>query len=101
MKIEDLEEYITNDGFFYSYTEVNKLYNSQQSIIDSLVSNSESQAETNRVLAQRRKYDIDWIENEIELREKELDNYSECNTHELSYAQGVIEGLQTALDKLR
>lgn len=101
MKIEDLEEYITNDGFFYSYTEVHKLYNFQQSIIDSLVSNSESQAETNRVLAQRKIYDIDWIENEIELREKELDNYSECNANELSYAQGVIEGLQIALDKLR
>jgi hypothetical protein len=101
MKLEDLEEYHTLDGIFYRYTDVNKLYKHQQEIINNLISNSESQAETNQVLVNRLLELKTWLEVEIEKRSNELDNYAEASDFENSYAQGIIEGLELTLEKLK
>lgn len=63
--------------------------------------NSLSQSETNKTLANRLLSKTSWLENEIERRESELDNYEDCNEGEYSFAQGIIEGLEIALHHLK
>ena len=105
MKLEGLELYEGNDlnakYDYYKSTDVEKLYNHQQEIINNLISNLESQTETNQVLVNRLLELKTWLLEEVEKRDNELDNYADESDFENSYNQGIIEGLELVLLKLK
>jgi len=101
MKLEDIKLMPYPQSACYHMSDVELLYNHQQEIINNLISNSESQTETNQVLVNRLLELKTWLLDEIEKRDNELDNYADESDFENSYNQGIIEGLELTLEKLK
>lgn len=109
MKLQDLKRFeevwdrIEDDkeGKFCLYNEVEELYNYQQNIINSLVSNSESQSETNKVLVNRLLNKISWLEETIKKQQEYLDGYKDTDIEQFRTLEGIVKGLKLALHNLK
>ncbi len=108
MKLEEVERLeLYSDGFdihpagdYVRYENIESLYNYQQDIINKLVSNSQSQYETNQVLLNRLLELKSWLSVELEKRKEDLGTYEDTDAEYFRYLEGIIDGLELVTEKI-